>query len=255
MIYDITTFNGEQEIWEIRYNILKNFVDEFRVIEFDKTFSGKEKEKKFNQHYSKVKHYFITEEQWSRYWQLAKESANTNYGKGAEHWIREFAMKESLKDCLLDLQDDDIVMISDCDEVWNPAIDLVNMRGIVKLKLKVYTYFLNNRSTEQFWGTIRAKYRHIKSGCLNHIRNKDYYRATQQDAGWHFTSLKDRLRDKLLDSYTEETYASKQVLDNLEDNIKNNRDFLGRNFKYRIDESEWPQWLKDNKERYKHLLK
>ena len=40
MIYDVVCYNGEKELFEIRYNILKDFVDEFIVVEFDKTFSG-----------------------------------------------------------------------------------------------------------------------------------------------------------------------------------------------------------------------
>ena len=111
MIYDVITYNGEQEIFEIRYNILSPFVDEFRVIEFDQTFSGKKKVKKFNQNWDKVKHYFVKEEQWSKYWEEAKKSPNTDYGKGAEHWLREWSMKESIKDCLTDLDDDDIFYI------------------------------------------------------------------------------------------------------------------------------------------------
>ena len=42
-IIDVITFNGESEIWDIRYNILKNYVDEFVVLEFNETFSGKPK--------------------------------------------------------------------------------------------------------------------------------------------------------------------------------------------------------------------
>ena len=117
MIYDIITVNGEVELFEIRYNILKDFVDEFRVIEFDKTFSGKPKSSIFNQNWPKVKHYFITEDIWSKYEELAKSSPNTQYGKGAEHWVREFCMKESIKDCLTDLKDDDVVFIGDVDEL------------------------------------------------------------------------------------------------------------------------------------------
>ena len=117
MIIDCVTWNNERELFEIRYNILKDFIDEFRVIEFDQTFSGKPKESTFNQNWPKVKHYFVTEDIWSKYLEEAKLSPNTEFGKGAEHWIREFAMKEAIRDCLTDLQDDDIVFIGDVDEL------------------------------------------------------------------------------------------------------------------------------------------
>lgn len=251
-IYDVISYNGEKELFDIRYNILKDFVDEFRVIEFDKTFSGEPKKSTFKQYYDKVKHYVHTEDMWGKYRELAESSPNTEYGKGAQHWVREFMMKESIKDSLTDLNTYDLVFIGDVDEIWNP--DLTYVEFPKKLKLCVYSYFLNNRSSEQFWGTLVAWYNQIKNECLNHARANAP--KTEVEFGWHFTSMGgyDEVRKKLTDSYTKDSYASDQVLDNLEQNISNSKDFLGRNFEYKIDESEWPKYLQDNREKYKHLL-
>src|SRR3990167_4593655 len=238
-IIDVVTYNGEQELFEIRYNILKDFVDEFRVIEFDRTFSGKPKEKKFNKNWDKVKHYFLTEDTWRKYKNLAWQSPNT---LGAEHWKREFMQKESIKDCLTDLDDEDIIMLGDVDELPDMPKMISQPR---KLKLRVYTYWLNNRSSEEFWGTLVSRWRYLKNECLNHLRS-DVSLRTKEYFGWHFTSLASYLKQKLQDSYTKETYATEQVLSNLSNNIKENKDFLGRNFTYRIDESEWPQWLQEH---------
>ena len=254
MVIDCITFNGESELFEIRYNILRDFVDEFRVIEFDKTFSGKPKSPLFAQNWPKVKSYFITEDVWSKYEELAKSSPNSNYGQGAEHWIREFCQKESIKDCLTDLKDNDKVFIGDCDEIWMPE-SLGLLKEPAKLKLKVYSYFLNNCSTEEFWGTIVAQYKDIKDECLNHLRTN--LPKTTYDMGWHFTSMggHENVKKKLTDSYTSDSYANDQVLNNLEHNIKESKDFLGRNFEYKISEESWPKYLKENKDKYKNLLK
>ena len=234
MVIDCVTWNGEVDLFELRYNILKDYVDEFIVVEFDKTFSGKPKEFKFNQLYPRVKYCRVTEEQWSKYLEMAENSPNT---VGADHWKTEFAQKESIKDCLTHLDDDDIVFIGDCDEIWNPS-DYNGIAQPIKVKLAVYTYYLNNRSDEEFWGTLVAEYGAIKNECLNHLRTN----ATRLNylAGWHFTSLKDGLKQKLEDSYTAESYATPEVLESLENNINNNKDFLGRDFKYRLDETDWP---------------
>ena len=255
MIYDIITYNGESELFDLRYQILKDYVDEFRVIEFDQTFSGKPKESTFNQNWPKVKHYFVIEPIWSKYKDLAKSSPNTEFGKGAEHWIREFAQKEAIRDCLTDLNDDDIVFIGDVDEIP----DMNQFKSLTlypaKIKLKVYSYFLNNRSSEEFWGTIVAQYRDIKDKCLNHLRTE--LPKTEYELGWHFTSMNgyEAVKKKLTDSYTEETYASQAILNNLEQNINGSLDFLGRQFSYRLDTSEWPDFLKSSKSKYKLLLK
>ena len=256
MIIDVITWNGESELFDIRYNVLRDFVDEFRVIEFDQTFSGKPKSPLFAQNWPKVKSYFITENIWSKYEELAKSSPNTQYGQGAEHWVREFAQKESIKDYLIDLKDDDIVIIGDCDEI--PQIDLPNDSIVFypsKIKLRVYSYYLNNRSNEEFWGNLIGIYKDIKGKCLNELRA--FAPRIDGDRGWHFTSMggHEKVKQKLTDSYTKDSYANNWVMDNLDNNIKNNRDFLGRDFTYKISEESWPDYLKGNKDKYKHLLK
>src|SRR3990167_7450421 len=233
-IIDVITYNGEWELFEIRYNILKDFVDSFIVVEFDKTFSGKSKPWRFIEDFKGYKfknvcYHGMEEKDYSKYKELAESSPNT---KGAEHWKLEFMQKESIKDALAihHLKDDDIVFIGDCDEIWD--IGYVVKEIPCKLKLRVYTYFLNNLSNEVFWGTLIARYGDIKNECLNHLRTN-----TNKDTnynGWHFTSLKDGLAKKLEDSYTKESYATPEVMANLEENIKNTKDFLGRDFTYKI---------------------
>ncbi len=256
MICDIITYNGERELFELRYNILKDYVDRFIVVQFDKTFSGKEKTQFEQPKFSNVYTHINTEKTYGKYLELARSSPNTEYGMGADHWIREFCQKESIKDTLTDLKDDDIVFIGDVDEIWDPTKLREMLTYSCKLKLKVYSYYLNNRSNEQFWGTIVAQYQDIKNKTLNHLRSFELPK-TDNEFGWHFTSMGgyDRIKEKLEDSYTEDTYANPSIMQNLEQNVLDNKDFLGRNFKYKIDESEWPEYLKDNKEKYKHLLR
>lgn len=252
MIIDCITYNGEKELFEIRYNILKDYVDEFIVIEFDKTFSGKSKEKLFDQHWDKVTYHYIKGEQYKKYRKLAESSSNT---KGASHWVTEFVQKESIKDCLTHLKDDDVIFISDCDEVWEPEIMLKWCHAPFKVKLKIYSYYLNNRSSEEFWGLLVSPYHAIKNSCLNHLRTTAW--KTAFEGGWHFTSMGgyENVKRKLLDSYTEESYATPEVMNNLEENIEERKDFLGRNFTYALDESQLPQYIKDNRKRYSHLFK
>lgn len=264
MIVDCITYNGEAELFDLRYHILKDYVDEFIVVEFDKTFSGKAKPWYFNkiadnykyrdlgQWQSKVTPFFVYEKDYDKYQELAESSPNT---QGADHWKREFCQKESIKDCLTHLKDDDIVFIGDCDEIWNPKI-LQKVKPIIaiKLHLLVYTYYLNNCSDEQFWGTLFTYYKNIKDKVLNHQRTT--FEITNDFYGWHFTSMGgyEKVKQKLEDSYTEETYANDMVMKNLKNNMREGIDFLGRNFKYLLDESEWPEYLKDNREKYRHLL-
>ena len=257
MIYDVFTYNGEADILDIRFNILYPIVDQFIIVEATETFSGKpkplywaERGDRFEEFEDKVKYHVIDNNYTQEELELAYSSPNT---QGAEHWKREFCQKESIKKALAHLQDDDIVFIGDCDELWD--ISARYNDEPLKLKLRVYSYWLNNRSSEEFWGTLRAKYKDIKNECLNHLRINT--KKGLSEYGWHFTSLGgyEEVKRKLSNSYTEESYWNSDVQANLEENMASNKDFLGRDFTYRTDESEWPQFLKDNRQRYKHLLR
>lgn len=257
MIIDVVTYNGEKELFDLRYHILKNYVDKFIVVEFDKTFSGKDKNATFldiEKEYPKVEYLFVKEYIYNKYHDLAISSPNTEYGKGAEHWIREFCQKESIKDCLVGLQDDDLVFIGDCDEIWNPKVlEWKNDYGVGKLKLLVYTYFLDNRSDENFAGTIFGQYKFIKDEVLNHLRTQS--RPSIAPYGWHFTSMGglEEVRRKLESSYTADSYYTPEVKDKLEERFGKS-DYMGRGFKFWIDETDWPEYLKLNKEKYGQMF-
>ncbi len=253
MIYDICSYNGEKDMWDIHHNVLKDVVDGFIVVEFDTTFSGQPKESTFPvEQYPRVDYRFITETTYAKYRDLADSSPQT---QGASHWKREFMQKESIKDAITHLNDEDTVFIGDVDEIIDPEIALIEPWFPVKLKLRVFTYYLNNRSTEAFWGTLMAKYGDVKNSCLNHLRQT----AKKSDGygGWHFTSMGGAvsLRNKLTDSYTQESYATPEVLENLEYNIERNADFLGRDFKYEVNEEDLPAYIKEHRDQYQHLMK
>ena len=258
-IFDIASFNGEYDLLEIRLNILDDFVDQFVIVEFDKTFSGQPKEsyflnnsKRYEKWRNKISYSFLNESTYGKYYDLAKSSPNTT---GASHWVTEFAMKESIKDTLEHLKDDDLCFVGDVDEIWNPELKFTPTPLVWKLGLKVYTYYLNNRSSEVFYGTIVTEYANIKSHCLNHLRTFPDQRL--ENAGWHFTSMGGyaEVKRKLENSYTRESYWTPQVEAGLEDNLVNSKDFLGRDFQYWLDESEWPIYLKANRKKYAHLTR
>jgi len=258
MICDTFTFNGEYDLLEIRLNILNDFVDQFVIVEAPTTFTGKPKPLYFENNRAryapwldKIKYFVIDENYTPEESALAENSPNT---KGASHWKHEFLQKESIKKALTHLHNDDIVFIGDVDEIWEEQEPPPN-GNIGKLKLRVYPYFLNNRSDELFFGTIMGRYGDIKSRCLNHIRTHPTAR-TGNYAGWHFTSQGglDEIRRKLNNSYTEESYNTAEIQQKLEERFKQNKDYIGRAFVFTKDESDLPRYLLDNKEKYGKLF-
>lgn len=254
MVVDIFTYNGEAEMLDLHLNILAEYVDKFVIVESTKTFTGKDKKLYYPEvmlHYTNLPiRYYVVDEDDEDLWELAKKSPNT---LGAEHWKREFVQKESIKKAINDFSDDTLCFIGDVDEIWRPNI-LLEDNLPKKLKLDVSTYFVNNRSTEQFWGTFVCTYGFLKDKCINHLRSSTEFR-TADSYGWHFTSMGgiEEFKRKLEDSYTEESYYTEQVKNNIDKNYGIS-DFLGRGFGFWKGESTLPEYLLNNREKYAKLF-
>lgn len=258
MIYDVISYNGEKEMLKLRMEILHKHVDKFVIVEAPTTFSGFPKPLYFQKHMgqfkrfeNKINYHVIDEIYSANEVALADSSPNTT---GASHWKREFLQKEWIKRVLIHLKDDDICYIGDADEIWEPSYS--PEMGLEKLKLRVYAYYLDNRSNEAFWGTLRGKWRHIKGQCLNTLRSDTSLRGREY-AGWHFTSMGGlaEVRRKLNDSYTAESYNTYDVQEKLPKRVREGKDYLGRPFEFKVEEYEWPQYLHDHRREYAHLCK
>ena len=282
-IYDVFTFYNELDLLELRLEMLNDYVDHFVIIECVETFSGKpkplyyeENKQRFAKFHHKIIHHITYdppksfEDLQSRILdpnsdELMKQICiqaltSSNVPPGELHWLKEFYQKENIRRALVGLQDDDICFITDLDEIWNPELDysVIDSISIYKLRQLAYSLYLNNRSSEPWAGTTLARYKAIKNACLNHIRNVQKTRYTYIDnGGWHFTFMGGANQIKLkLDAYGHQEYNNSTILDSIESNLTNNSDVLGRSeFAFWLDESQLPQYLKDNKNKYLQFFK
>lgn len=262
MVVDCFTFNGESAILKLHLSVLNDYVDKFIIVEANKTFTGIEKplyffrdQRYFKPWWKKIDYYPITEWDDPDIWGQAANSPNT---KGASHWKREFYIKESIHKALKasHVKDDDQVFIGDVDEIIDPLASFASETPI-KAKLMVYSYYLNNRSNEDFHGTLIAQYGDVKNNCLNHMRSDTSLYSQGDYLGWHFTNMggQEEVRRKLNDSYTSESYNTFEVQQMLPERMKQNTDYLGRQFQFWIDEKDWPAYLKRNKLKYQQLCR
>lgn len=281
-IYDIFTFFNELELLEIRLNILYPFVDYFVIIESTETFSGKPKrliyddnKDVFKKYKDKIIHYVINDTPVDKL-DLLKRLENPNLGaldrqiindaltsdnvlEGVVHWLKEFYQKESIKKALVGLNDDDMCFVSDLDEVWNPQVLIDFSRDdVYKLRQLVYVYYLNNRSNEPWAGTLVTKYKNIKNACLNHLRTVSKTKYTYiKNGGWHFTNQggADRIQQKIEASYGPEDFNTDAIKSQIKNRMNNNKDYVGRKFKFWTDESELPHYLLQHKSNYINLFR
>lgn len=238
MVVDCCYFMNEQELFDIRYNILKDHVNLFIVAEGYHTFSGREKGFNFVNSYPNVIHFKIDP---TDYYEMARKSPNT--GAGEHYWVEEFAQKEALQDALSGLSDDDFVYISDLDEIWRPGCVTHFGDAVYKPKQLPYLYYFNQRTDENWlgWtGTVATKYKNIKNGCINHLRTDsmtDY--EVIENGGWHFNSIGGR--QKKQEAFRHPIY-------------ENESEWRRREIGLFKDDSDLPQYLLDNKEKYAHLF-
>ncbi len=251
MIYDTFTLFNELDLLEIRLNILDPFVDKFVICESRQTFSGKEKPLYFHEsgeRFAKWFHKIIL---------IHPEDIETN-----DMFVRAGFQKDFIRKALetIQLQDEDIVYFGDLDEVWNPQ-DIKDDK-IYNLRQLNYSYYLNNRSSEPWVGTVVGKWKTFKTNTVNHWRaNHD---NELDNGGFHFTNMGGHEQIlKKLESYDHAWEANiPYVRENLALRIANGEDYLGRGtdwkgqpYKMWTEEENLPQYLKDNKDKWIHLFK
>ena len=284
-IYDVFPFFNELDILELRLNILDPYVDYFVISEATQTYSGKpkplyfqENKKRFEKWAHKIIYQVIDDVPSSE--QVMQERLNhpellspvqkdvleRTLGSemvniGVAYWFQEFYIKESMKKALVGLRDTDICYVSDVDEIWNPHLVIDYTKSdLFKPRQKVYMYYLNNRSNEDWtgWtGSLVTTYKNIRNGCLNNLlRNDNPTHIGLKDGGWHFTfqgGLEGAMR-KITES-DHPFYQPDDTIPFLQRAVMENIDYKGRDIKLYVDESGLPEYLIQNKGHYQKFFK
>jgi beta-1,4-mannosyl-glycoprotein beta-1,4-N-acetylglucosaminyltransferase len=284
-VFDVFTFFNELDLLELRLEMLDPYVDQFVLIECVETFSGKQKplyfqdnKERFSKYLHKIYHH-VTYDPPKSFEDLQQRilDPNTdtdikdvciqalttsNVPKGELHWLKEFYQKEMIRFAIenANAENDDLIFVTDLDEIWNPELDYTQIENdkIYKLKQLAYSGHINVRSSEDWAGTLLTRYRNIDRACLNHLRtpSKTKYEYVN-NGGWHFTFMggPDQIKLKL-ESYGHQEYNNDSVKNRVKDLLDNNQDVLGRtHFNFWIDESQLPKYLLDNREKYKQFFK
>ena len=266
-IYDCITYCGEDLLLKIRFETLYDKVDKFIVVEANKYFNGEKKRKLFNQtkfekYLDKLEYYYIED--------LPKYNGNN-----LEY---EIFIKNQIERGLNNLDDEDIILISDADEIPNLENEkFKNYDSSVFLqKMFYYKFNINVYDGLKFQNKIACtkscKFKFFKS--FQQVRefrvknipwwrfDKRIKRYVETNGGWHFSYLmksKDirlklsRFEHEIRHLKKNQEYDLNELMDikNIENNISSLKDPYGREHvklrKINIDES-FPEYIFKNQD-------
>ena len=211
-IYDCTTFYSEKMMLDLRFNILNNNVHKFIVVESCFSHSGEKKNYNFNiDDYPKFKdkiiYLKITEEPNDLY-KDKNELKNSSF-KRLNSLKRIEQSYDYMMKGIIDAQDEDLIIISDNDEIPNldsKRFKESNKNFIIFKQLLFYYKFNLFHELMPWFGSKACKKKYLKSfSDLRNLKNKKYpfwrldsyfsnIKETSldiiSDGGWHFTNVK-----------------------------------------------------------------
>lgn len=289
-VFDCTAYFEEELMMDIRFNILNNHVSKFIVVESRYSHSGKKKKLNFNiKRFSEFRHkilYLVIEDEPKNLLEIKNNDTDSaikrlNSIKRLEQ-ARNYMM-EGLKDA----SEDDVVLLSDSDEI--PNLDVCDIKNIGNdiyiFEQKMFNYKFNLYYDLIPWfGTRACKIKNLKSfAWLKDVKSKKYplwridvlfsdLKSNKvkiiKNAGWHFNNLltAEKLYNKLVNQgHHNEFDVSGITLENLKAKIQNRLAFYNHkadkkdndkyNFEYKlkkVGDDQLPKFLVDNKSNYKN---
>ena len=220
-IYDCFQYFDEDFLLDIRLNILNQYVKKFIITEATYTHNGTKKKLNFDiNQLKKLKdkiEYIIVDEHPNNLLSLVKNEPEHKKGEKLilNGMARDYFQRENLVKGIKDADDNDMILISDLDEIPNLSnLNLSTIKNkIIIFEQKMFYYKLNLLYENCVWyGTKACKKKNLLSPqWLRNIKAKNYpkWRIIKKkysdiffvnNGGWHFTYLKEPedLEKKLL---------------------------------------------------------
>ena len=208
-IIDCTTYYSEDLMLDVRFNILNEHVDKFIITESKFSHSGKEKKLNFDvNNFPKFKdkiQYLVIENEPSG---IDKDNVSSSV-KRMNSLLRINQSYDFMMNAIKDASDDDLICISDNDEIPNLNSDsFKNSDKDIFIFKQLFFYYKFNLFYDlmPWYGTKACKKKKLISlSWLKNLKNRKYpfwrldtlFSKTKQtnleiveNGGWHFTNLK-----------------------------------------------------------------
>jgi len=262
-VIDCFMYSGETDAVSIRFDEQLNEVDEYWVIESNRSFTGIPKVLRF--------HADADANGWDlskvRYLDISDQITVTE-----DPWKVERTSRNIVSEYIDDLKKHDKLIISDADEIISQKM-LSRIRGLriglpIGLHLRPSYLYLNYCLLEPLWAANLTTAVVLTKELLNQKTADDWRKQIQMDllpyirissAGWHASFLGgvQAMRTKM--SFYSHTEFGVDVIPidiDISELVRQGRDLLGRDgFKFElISKDDLPMCVKTDSEKYRHLI-
>jgi beta-1,4-mannosyl-glycoprotein beta-1,4-N-acetylglucosaminyltransferase len=183
MIYDTFSFYNEFDVLRKRLKYLYNHVDKFVLAESTVTHSGQPKELLFEKRKSEFAEYL------DKIIHVIVDDNPTDENP----WARENHQRNCTARGLIDAKPDDIVMISDVDEI--PTIDSIKHFAnadvmVASVHMVAFQYSFKYIQVHEPWfGTVMTRKRNVDENSPQYFRDKRWSFPHYENSGWHLSSF------------------------------------------------------------------
>jgi beta-1,4-mannosyl-glycoprotein beta-1,4-N-acetylglucosaminyltransferase len=240
-IVDCFIFYNELDMLKYRLSILNEYVDYFILVESTHTHVGKEKQLFYNENkelfkefHSKIIHIIVDD--------FPFKFPNIDIAK-SEQWKNENFQRNAIVRGLnqLSLLDDDIIIISDLDEIPDPKIlnniieNKLVINDVYKLEQDFYYYNLNSKMANTWYHSKIISYKKyielIIQHNINDIRWHIPVHNIIRNAGWHLSYFgNSQFIQNKIQQFGHQEFNSEQYTntDKIQERIDNCTDLYGR---------------------------
>lgn len=274
MIYDCFLYYDEDMLLELRLEVLAAHIDKFVIVESTHTFTGKKK----------ALHFDI-----SRFQKWADKIIYVVFDEPphADAWENERRTRNHLMAGLAQAKDDDIIIISDVDEIISPAaLQHFNKRALCTiLHLNFYNYQFNLqvfnpdgsprkctlvkmttfKTLQRFFNGKPEDFRNVKRSPIRQQWLKwnvlKYRTHTIANAGWHFSWLMrpERIAEKMSSiSHTEYDLPQLNNLEHIQSVMSEGKDIWKRERILKavpLSAEHFPLPLVENRDKYRDFIR
>ena len=287
-IFDCTTYFDEELMMDIRFNTLDDQVEKFIVVESLFSHSGNKKKLNFDiNNYSKFKDkiiYIVIENEPNN----LKKGDKLNQSEKRMNSLKRIEQSyDSMLDGIKNAGEDDLIILSDNDEIPNLTSDqfLNSKKNIIIFKQLLFYYKFNlNYENLTWFGSKACRKKKLKSMTwLRNLKNKPYswwrldvlfsnYKERDleiiNDGGWHFTNIKtpEKLYEKLKNFGHHDEFDESGIDLNFIKSKINNKEVFYDHFLDKKNPNKWrsnyklkkvsssvlPEYLANNHQKYQN---